>query len=196
MTDLIKVNDFAFAYEKNNLLFQHLNFALQAGEILAILGQNGCGKSTLLDLLLGIHRPLQAEQDFASLSGGQRQLILIARAIASECRLMLLDEPTSALDLANQDAVLSLLRQLAKKHGLGIIFTTHQPNHAQAIADKTLLINRNFIRFGQTDEILTSENLTALFHLPMIVEQSQYQQQPFSHFVPVYEVLLEGKRDE
>ena len=258
MTDLIKVSELAFAYEKNNLLFQHLNFALLEGEILAILGQNGCGKSTLLDLLLGIHRPLQgniqlnnsigfvpqffsapfaysvldivlmgrsnhiatfskpklqdievalqaladlqlqhlAEQDFASLSGGQRQLILIARAIASECRLMLLDEPTSALDLANQDAVLSLLRQLAKKHGLGIIFTTHQPNHAQAIANKTLLINRNFIRFGQTDEILTSENLTALFHLPMIVEQSQYQQQPFSHFVPVYEVLLEGKRDE
>lgn len=85
-----------------------------------------------------------AEQDFASLSGGQRQLILIARAIASECRLMLLDEPTSALDLANQDAVLSLLRQLARKHGMGIIFTTHQPNHAQAIANKTLLINRNF----------------------------------------------------
>ena len=59
MTDLIKVNDLAFAYEKNNRLFQHLNFNLQAGEILAILGQNGCGKSTLLDLLLGIHRPLQ-----------------------------------------------------------------------------------------------------------------------------------------
>ena len=62
MTDLIKVNDLAFAYEKHNLLFQHLNFALQAGEILAILGQNGCGKSTLLDLLLGIHRPLQGNK--------------------------------------------------------------------------------------------------------------------------------------
>ncbi len=59
MTDLIKVSELAFAYEKNNRLFQHLNFNLQAGEILAILGQNGCGKSTLLDLLLGIHRPLQ-----------------------------------------------------------------------------------------------------------------------------------------
>ena len=59
MTDLIKVSELAFAYEKNNLLFQHLNFALLEGEILAILGQNGCGKSTLLDLLLGIHRPLQ-----------------------------------------------------------------------------------------------------------------------------------------
>ena len=55
VTDLIKVNDLAFAYEKNNLLFQHLNFALQAGEILAILGQNGCGKSTLLRAINRMH---------------------------------------------------------------------------------------------------------------------------------------------
>ena len=255
MTDLIKVNDLAFAYEKNNMLFQHLNFALQAGEILAILGQNGCGKSTLLELLLGIHRPLQgnvqlndsigfvpqffsapfaysvldivlmgrsshiatfskpkpqdievglqaladlqlqhlAEQDFASLSGGQRQLILIARALASECRLMLLDEPTSALDLANQNTVLSLLRKLAEVRGLTILFTTHQPNHALAIADKTLLMNKHNMHFGKTQNVLTTEYLSALFHLPMLEQQAQYQEAKFTHFVPLYDSLLKGK---
>ena len=218
MTDLIKVSNLAFAYEKNNLLFQQLNLALQAGEILAILGQNGCGKSTLLDLLLGIHRPLQGNIQLNDSIGFVPQffsapfaysvldIVLMGRsnhiATFSKPKPQDIEVALQALadlqlqHLANQDAVLSLLRQLAKKHGLGIIFTTHQPNHAQAIANKTLLINRNFIRFGQTDEILTSENLTALFHLPMIVERSQYQQQQFSHFVPVYEVLLEGQRDE
>ena len=255
MTDLIKVSELAFAYEKNNLLFQHLNFALQAGEILAILGQNGCGKSTLLDLLLGIHRPLQgniqlndsigfvpqffsapfsysvldivlmgrsnhiatfskpkpqdievalqaladlqlqhlAKQDFASLSGGQRQLILIARALASECRLMLLDEPTSALDLANQNTVLSLLRELAEVRGLTILFTTHQPNHALAIAGKTLLMNGHNMHFGKTQNVLTTEYLSELFHLPMLEQLVQYQEAKFTHFVPLYDSLLKGK---
>ena len=255
MTDLIKVNDLAFAYEKNNLLFQHLNFNLQAGEILAILGQNGCGKSTLLELLLGIHRPLQgniqlndsigfvpqffsapfaysvldivlmgrsnhiatfskpkpqdievalqaladlqlqhlAKQDFASLSGGQRQLILIARALASECRLMLLDEPTSALDLANQNTVLSLLRELAEVRGLTILFTTHQPNHALAIAGKTLLMNGHKMHFGKTQNVLTTEYLSELFHLPMLEQLVQYQEAKFTHFVPLYDSLLKGK---
>ena len=133
-----------------------------------------------------------ANREFASLSGGQRQLILIARAIASECKLMLLDEPTSALDLANQNVVLSLLRDLATIRGMTIVFTTHQPNHAVAVANKTLLMNKQSILFGETAETLNGENLTQLFHLPMLVQKAHYQNQEFTHFVPLYDTLLQG----
>ena len=254
MNKAFSVENLGFYYQAENFLFQQLNFELNKGDILAILGQNGCGKSTLLDLLLGIHRPIQgkievyqsigfvpqffsspfaysvldivlmgrsthintfakpkphdyqiamqaldylnlthlANREFASLSGGQRQLILIARAIASECQFMLLDEPTSALDLANQNVVLSLLRDLATTRGMTIVFTTHQPNHAVAVANKTLLMNQQRILFGETTEILNGENLTQLFHLPMLVQEAHYQNQEFTHFVPLYDTLLQG----
>lgn len=137
-----------------------------------------------------LHLTHLAQREFASLSGGQRQLILIARAMASECQLMLLDEPTSALDLANQDVVLSLLRDLAQKRKMTIVFTTHQPNHAVAVANKTLLMNKGNIQFGDTKKVLMTENLTALFHLPMLEQQASYQNTTFSHFVPLYQTLL------
>ena len=254
MNKALSVENLGFYYQAENFLFQQLNFELNKGDILAILGQNGCGKSTLLDLLLGIHRPIQGKievyqsigfvpqffsspfaysvldivlmgrsihinifakpkphdyqiamqaldylnlthlvnHEFASLSGGQRQLILIARAIASECKLMLLDEPTSALDLANQNTVLSLLQQLVKEHKLTIIFTTHQPNHAVAVANKVLLMNKQNVLFGLTDDVLTAENLTQLFYLPMLVQEAHYQNHGFTHFVPVYDSVLSG----
>ena len=66
----------------------------------------------------------------------------VARAMASECKLMLLDELTSALDLANQNTALSLLQQWVKEHRLTVILTMHQLNHVVAVANKVLLMNK------------------------------------------------------
>ncbi len=113
----------------------------------------------------------RAEVHFDTLSGGQRQMVLIARAIAAAPAALLLDEPASALDLGNQDRVLSLARRLADR-GLAVVMTTHQPNHALAIADTALLMLPGTAPIcGPCHEILTEERIAALYGLPVrIVE--------------------------
>ncbi|MGG6894289.1 ABC transporter ATP-binding protein [Rhizobium sp. BR 315] len=109
-----------------------------------------------------------ARRNIDALSGGERQLVLIARALAGENAVLLLDEPASALDLKNQDVVLSLLAMLADREGLAIAFTTHQPNHAVAVADKVLLmLDQAKAVFGSTDDVMTEANLEALYGVPV-----------------------------
>lgn len=101
-----------------------------------------------------------AGKDFSRLSGGQQQLALIARALVSESRSILLDEPCSALDLSNQRVVLQLIVSLSQKEGRTVIFTTHDPTHALEAADKTLLLYPGGKwTAGPSDEVLTEENL-------------------------------------
>ncbi|MGQ0710000.1 MAG: ABC transporter ATP-binding protein [Rhodoferax sp.] len=104
---------------------------------------------------------------FASLSGGEQQLALIARALAGETRLLLLDEPLAALDLDNQSLVLRLLSRLATE-GLGVLFSTHDPDHLLAVADRALLLHRGQTpEVGTVRELLTAERLSALYGLPV-----------------------------
>jgi len=101
-----------------------------------------------------------AEHSFQTLSGGQRQLVMIARALATGCEMLILDEPTSALDLYNQQAVLRLIHQLAKQRQISVLFTTHDPAHAQLVAQKCLLLldNQRWV-YGDSKEMLTEDNL-------------------------------------
>ncbi|WP_446226168.1 ABC transporter ATP-binding protein [Nocardia sp. IBHARD005] len=104
-----------------------------------------------------------AEHAFDTLSGGERQLVLIARAVASDSRTLVLDEPCSALDLRNQSTVLGLLRDLADE-GMGVLITTHHPDHAREIADHALLMgNGAGVVSGPTAQVLDDTALGELY---------------------------------
>lgn len=109
-----------------------------------------------------------AEQRFDRLSAGQQQLALIARALASDCDLLVLDEPASALDFRNQAKVLQALSRLARETGLTVLFTTHAPQHALSIAQSALLMfGPADYRYGPVDDTVTDANLEALYDIPV-----------------------------
>ena len=128
-----------------------------------------------------------AQRNIDALSGGERQLVLIARALAGENAVLLLDEPASVLDLKNQDVVLSLLGRLADREGLAIAFTTHQPNHALAVADKVLLmLDQARTVFGTADDVMTETNLEALYGIPVRSTKLGNGERMETVFVPLF----------
>lgn len=103
-----------------------------------------------------------------TLSGGERQLVLIARALASQADLLLLDEPASALDFHNQAIVLATLRRLAAEQGLAVVMTTHEPTHALAIADRAVLLHgRGIAEEGTVADVCTEAKLSELYGIRM-----------------------------
>ena len=215
-----------------------IELALQAGEVMALLGPNGHGKTTLLKTMLGLlparggslrldgqvleslgagararalgyvpqahagtfafsvvemvlmgrtaHAGLfaapsahdrtvaramlerlgiaaLAERPYTEISGGERQLALVARALAQERRFIILDEPTASLDFGNQGKVMAQIRRLAAE-GLGVLFTTHDPNQALRYADRVMLLrDGRALASGPAAALLTQDNLVALY---------------------------------
>jgi iron complex transport system ATP-binding protein len=108
-----------------------------------------------------------AERPYTMISGGERQLVLLARALAQEPQFIVLDEPTASLDFGNQGKVMREIRALAAA-GHGVLFTTHDPNHALRTADRAFLLrDGQRIAEGQVTEVLTRERLEALYHAPI-----------------------------
>ena len=104
-----------------------------------------------------------AERPIHRVSGGERQLALIARAIATEATYLLMDEPTANLDFANQALILEEIARL-RAAGSAVLFTTHHPDHALAIADRALLLKRGALEAsGPVGEVLDSRHLSALY---------------------------------
>lgn len=102
-----------------------------------------------------------------SISGGERQLVLVARALAQEPRLLLLDEPTSHLDLSNKYRLVQILKGL-QESGTTILMTTHEPDLALAVSDEAVLMEKGSVLiFGPTAEVATDEYLSRIYRVPV-----------------------------
>ncbi|MBX9751155.1 MAG: ABC transporter ATP-binding protein [Roseococcus sp.] len=111
-----------------------------------------------------------ADRPVTELSGGERQLVLIARALAQGGNAIILDEPTASLDFGNQALVLREVRALAKRDGLAVLMTTHQPDHALLLADAVMLVSAGRAEGPAPPEaMITPETLRAAYGVEAVI---------------------------
>lgn len=111
-----------------------------------------------------------AERLMQELSGGEKQRVLLARALAQQPELLLLDEPTLHLDVGFQVQLLQLVQQLARREGYGVVLVSHELNLAAEFADNVLLLHQGrALRFGAPAEVMEREVLEQVFETELDV---------------------------
>jgi len=119
--------------------------------------------------LLGIAH--LAERNYTRISGGQRQLALLARALVQDAPAVIMDEPTASLDFGNQVTVLSQVKRLAAR-GLAVLLSTHDPDHAVSIATRVALLNAGrLIDQGAPLAVLTADRLKSVYGIEVTIDR-------------------------
>lgn len=130
---------------------------------------------------------------YTRISGGERQLTLIARALAQEPRILVMDEPTASLDFGNQMLVLDQVQRLAER-GIGIILSTHDPDHAFLCAQRVAMLHEGrLIRLGAPPEVITAESLKELYGVDVSVVALAGGQRPMHVCVPLQKAVASDK---
>lgn len=154
---------------------------------LGLFSQPGHRKIEMAEAMMekvGITR--LADKDCNRMSGGELQMVLIARALINEPKLIILDEPETGLDFHNQILVLNMVEKLAHEENIGAIMNTHYPTNAMSIADEALMMNRKGDRFyGPTGDILNESNISKSFDVNVVVDEIMYQNRTIRSVVPV-----------
>ncbi len=105
-----------------------------------------------------------------ALSGGQLQMVYLARALAADPEILILDEPESHLDFKNQFTILELLQKLVEERNLSAIINTHYPEHALLLADQTMILGGSEYCIGSTPEIISEENIHRFLSVNAVVD--------------------------
>ncbi|AZO95932.1 ABC transporter ATP-binding protein [Halocella sp. SP3-1] len=116
-----------------------------------------------------------AEREINTLSGGEKQKVAIARALAQEPNILFLDEPTSSLDINHQLEVIGNLRRLVYQESKAVVVVLHDLNLANRFSDKVFLMGKDgFYKEGSPEEVLSSENIKDIYNLEVeIIKTSQ-----------------------
>ena len=106
---------------------------------------------------------------YTRISGGERQLALIARALAQDGHIIVIDEPTANLDFGNQVRVMEHIQAVARA-GMGVLLSTHDPDQAFLCADRVAMLHEGRLaRLGAPDEVITSESLEQIYGVDVVV---------------------------
>ena len=126
-----------------------------------------------------------AERPYTRISGGERQLALVARALAQQAPIMLLDEPTAHLDFKNQYGVLDLIARVCAERGLTVLVALHDPNLAEFFGDRIVMLADGRVRReGTPEEVLSEEILSGLYDSPVGVARIGDRRLIYSNFRP------------
>jgi len=107
---------------------------------------------------------------YTKISGGERQLVLIARALAQSSPIMLLDEPISHLDFNNQIKILKLIKNLSRERGMSIIMTVHDPNLAMNFSDRVIVIKDGIkLKEGDPEKVITESTIKETYGIDVMI---------------------------
>jgi iron complex transport system ATP-binding protein len=251
---MLKVVNLTCGYEKR-IALSDINFQINSGEFLGIIGPNGSGKTTLLRAISRVIIPIDGEilwegrdiqtmpakelardisvvsqnpslnnltvEEFillgripyygafqffeakrdleaarkamdltgtlsfkdrvlSKMSGGEKQLVLVARALAQKPKLLLLDEPTAHLDITHQVSILDLIRRLNRDLGLIVIMVLHDLNLAGEYCNRLLLIDKGRIhRIGLPGEIFNYRDIEEIYKTKVLIENNPVSLKPY-----------------
>lgn len=126
-----------------------------------------------IKLLSSLSLEYLSDRPFDQLSGGEKQMVFIARAIFQNSLFMLLDEPTSHLDYKNQVVILNIIKKVLREKKLAVVMSVHDPNLAMHYCDRIIMIkNGRILRNGETMEVLDRMSLSDLYDIDISVEKT------------------------
>ena len=126
------------------------------------------------------------DKDVSKLSGGELQLVYIARALVADPKVIMLDEPESNLDLKNQLVVLKMIENLVKTKNICCIINTHFPQHALMYSDKTIMLRGGGEYFyGRSKEVINAANIRRVFGVDSQIIDIEHNEKSFKTLVPL-----------